>query len=734
MTIHESPSQVSAGEVKVSRRTFLGASAGALVLSVGLPGAFAKLQAKTGEPGANVAAFLEIKPNSQVLFRSPFIEGGQGVFTAMAQIIGEELDVAPDQFIVEGAPAGQVYQILNGMRVTGGSMSVRMSYDTLRKLGASARYLLLQAGAAKLGVPAEELTTEPGFVVHKKSKQKASYGELAATASEFKAPSKLELRAKDDFRWIGKSVPRIDVLDKSTGKAEFSIDTEVDGMLYAAVVHAPHLGKEPKSWSNEAEVKEMPGVDSIHKLPGAVAVVATSWWRARKAVEALKVTWETGKDSRFPMPEAFSSAERIAHLKTVQEPKLTGEKTGNTTKALAQAAQVVEASYDAPYVVHGQLEPPSALARWNDDGTLELWIPNQAPEMFQAHAAQVAGIEADKIIIHSPLLGGFFGRHFLYDAASPYPQAIALSKTVGKPIKLLWSREEEFLRDAVRPAGVATFKAGLDENGKPIALEAANIGEGPGGRWFGRKEGKADDSFLEGIRGKSYEYKNHLVSDIRVLDPALIGFWRSVGHSMNDFFYESFFDEMADAGKQDPYELRLELLANKPRQKHLLEQVADLSGGWKRGPYTAKDGSKRARGVAMASPFGTEVATIAEVSIDKEVVVHDVWVAIDPGSIVNPAVIKAQVEGAVALGTSITLVEELTYENGQPHARNFDRYPILNRSKMPKVHVRIIESGEAMGGIGEPGLPGVLPAIVNAVCVLHGQRIRSLPLSKTQFA
>ncbi|WEX76762.1 xanthine dehydrogenase family protein molybdopterin-binding subunit [Sinorhizobium numidicum] len=719
---------------KMSRRGFLGASLGALVLGVTLPAGRARAQAAAASitPGTRVAAFLEIRPDSTVLFRSAFIEGGQGIFTAMAQIVGEELDVDPAQFVVEGAPPGPDYLLTGGGRFTGGSMSVRMSYETMRRLGASARQMLLQAAAAQLDVPVSELSTKPGLVVHVASGQTVSYGEIADAAAGLPVPTDVVLRDRADFRWIGKPVARLDVRDKSTGKARYAVDLRVDGMLHAAVQHSPRLGGEPGTLQNEAEVRGMPGVHSIHKLPGAVAVVANSWWRARMAVEALQVTWtDAAPGTAHAMPADFSTEAHMATLKATAGDGIAYESEGDAAGALASAARVVEATYDAPYLVHGQLEPPSALARWNEDGSLELWIPNQAPEMFQADAAKVAGIAPEKVIIHSPMLGGFFGRHFLYQTANPYPQAILLAKAVARPIKLIWSREEEFLRDTLRPMAAVRFRAGLDANGMPVVLSAVAVGEGPTGRWFGRQPDKVDSSAVEGIAGKIYAIPNRRVGQIHVDDPAIIGFWRSVGHSMNDFFYETFFDEMADAGQQDPYELRRRLLADSPRHRTLLEAVADLSGGWRRGPFTAEDGTRRARGVAMASPFGSEVATIAEVSLQQgEIVVHDVWVAIDPGSIVNPAIIDAQVNSAVVLGLSSALLEEVVYVNGVPQARNYDGYPILTPDRMPRVHVRIVESGAPMGGIGEPGLPGVPPAIANAISVLAGQRVRSLPLSK----
>ncbi|MBK1865534.1 xanthine dehydrogenase family protein molybdopterin-binding subunit [Aestuariivirga sp. YIM B02566] len=723
--------------LNLSRRGFLGVSLGALLLGVSLPAARARAQAADASiaPGTRIRAFLEIRPDSTVLFRSPFIEGGQGIFTAMAQIVGEELDVDPTQFVVEGAPPGPDYLLIGGGRFTGGSMSVRMSYETMRKLGASARLMLLQAAATRLNLPVAELSTDQGRVVHGSSGRTVSYGEIADAAARLPVPNDVALRARSDFRWIGKPVARLDVRDKSTGKARYAVDLEVDGMLHGAVQHSPRLGGEPGLLANEAEVRAMPGVHSLHRLPGAVAILANSWWRARRAVEALQVTWtEPAAGTAHAMPAAFSSDAHMAKLKATPGEGVVFETFGDAAGVLAGAQHVIEATYDAPYLVHGQLEPPSALARWNADGSLELWVPNQAPEMFQAEAAKVAGIAPEKVFIHSPILGGFFGRHFLYQTANPFPQAILLAKAAGRPVKLVWSREEEFLRDTLRPMGAVRFRASLEANGLPAALDAVAVGEGPTGRWFGRQPDKVDSSAVEGIAGKVYAIPNRRIGQVHVDDPAIIGFWRSVGHSMNDFFYETFFDEMADAGQQDPYELRRLLLADSPRHKNLLEAVADLSGGWRRGPFTAEDGTRRSRGVAMASPFGSEVATIAEVSIrDGEVVVHDVWVAIDPGSIVNPAIIEAQVASAAALGLSSALLEEVVYIDGIPRARNYDGYSILTPERMPRVHVRIVESGAPMGGVGEPGLPGVPPAVVNAVSALTGQRIRSLPLSKIDF-
>lgn len=735
--------------VNVSRRGFLlsslGITAGALVIGLGIPvrPAAAQQAAATVAPGTRVPAFLEIRPDNTVRLMSPFVEGGQGVFTAMAQIVGEELDMDPASFVVENAPAGPDYLvILNGKRITGGSMSVRMSYDTMRHLGASARLMILQAAAARLGVSAAELTTEPGRVVHAASGRSLAYGDVAADAMDLPIPAadSVTLKDRSQFRWIGKPLARLDVHDKSVGKAIYAIDCKVDGMLHAAVQHAPRLGQAVGGIRNEDQVKTMAGVHSVHRLPGAVAVVAERWWVAKRAVEALQVEWrEPGPDPIMPgartMPADFSTVAFSDRLANDTGKGKDAEAVGNVEQALSAASNVVSATYRSQYVHHAQLEPPSALARFNDDGTLDVWMPNQAPEMFQADIAKRTGLDPSKIAIHSPLLGGFFGRHFLYTAASPYTQALQLAKEVGRPIKVIWTREEEFLRDPLRPMAAVRFRGALDGNGMPVALEAISVCEGPTEGISGHSDSKMDPTAVEGLAGKAYAIPNHRIAQVYVENPTMLAYWRSVGNSMNDFFYECFLDELADQGKQDPYEMRLRLLQSNPRLTNLLKAVGDLSGGWKRGPFTAGDGTRRARGVAMASPFGSHTAAIAEVSIRHgQVVVHDVWEAIDPGSIVNPAIVEAQINSAVALGVSQVLLEEAVYEKGQPVARNYDLYPILPPDRMPHVHARIVESGEKMGGIGEPGLPAIPPAVANAVSTLTGQRVRSMPLSRLTFA
>jgi isoquinoline 1-oxidoreductase beta subunit len=629
--------KLTTGPVNVSRRGFL-AGSGALVLATTLPVRPARGQ--EAAQGPDVQAFLELRPDGTAHLKSPFIEGGQGVYTAMAQIVGEDLDLSPDSFTVEIAPPGGPFGINGGFRITGGSASTRSSYMLMRRLGASARAMLIEAAAAEWGVDAAELTTEPGAVLHAASGRRAGYGDLAGAAMDLPVPVEAPLRDPSEFRWIGSPVARIDVRQKSTGQARYAIDVEVEGMLHAAIRHAPRLGLAPSAVTNLAEVEAMRGVHSVHMLDGAVAVVAEKFWQARRAIAAAEVDWQQG-EAQWPMPADFSSAGFRDALEGASGEFVEVEAEGNAADVLDSAETVIEAVYDAPFVVHGQLEPPSATARMNADGTLDLWLPNQAPEQFQRRAAEAAGIDPAQVRLHSQMLGGFFGRHFLYETANPFPQAIALASATGRPVKLIWSREEDFLRDAPRPLGLARFRGAVGPDGG-LALQAEVVGEGPTGRWYGAPAG-SDPSATEGISGKPYAIANRRIGQVYTANPAVIGYWRAVGHSMYDFMYESFLDELAGAAGQDPFAMRLSLLEGSPRHHHLLETVGALSGGWQPGPYDAEDGTRRARGVAMASPFGSEAAAIAEVSVDGgEVRVHQVWTAIDPGQIVNPAVIEAQ--------------------------------------------------------------------------------------------
>ncbi len=722
----------------MSRRGLLGGM-GALALGVALSPRISLAQA-TGQAPADtpnpLEAILELRPDGTVFLQMPYVEGGQATSTAMAQLVGEELDLDPAMFTVECAPPLPAYVVPGTRRTTGGSSSVRRSYMPMRKLGATARAMLIQAAAARLAVPGAELATEPGRVIHPSSGRSLGYGELARAAAELPVPATPELRSPEQFRWIGKPVARIDGRDKSTGRTRYSIDVSMEGMLLASVKHAPRLGMQVRRLLNEDAVRAMRGVHSVHALAGCVAVVADRWWRANRAVEALQVEWsEAAEPGRFVMRADFSTAKAREEMRTADGPRYNAEDIGDAEGVLAAADKVVEAVYDVPFVSHAQIEPPSATASWNDaEGTLEIWLPNQAPDRFIKMISDASGIDPSKITLHSPTLGGFFGRHFVYPHSSPFPQAVALTRAVGRPVKLIWSREQEFLRDAPRPLGMARMRASIGADGMPTALKIEAVCDSLVASMGAAREA-ADPTAVEGLAERVYQFKNRKVDHIAYRYPVVVGALRSVGHSLNDFFMESFVDEMADAGGIDPLEWRRRMVSDSARHLALLDHVVEMSGGWRRGPYTAGDGTKRARGIAMASPFGSETATIAEVSIrDGEVQVHDIWTVIDPGRIVNPTSVRMQMQGGTALGLSLLLSEGLEFEHGKAVARNYDGYPMMAPYRMPRVHVGIIESGAEMGGVGEIGVPGGMSAAANAVARLSGERPRSLPLSKTRFA
>ncbi|MBW6400164.1 xanthine dehydrogenase family protein molybdopterin-binding subunit [Roseomonas sp. HJA6] len=732
--------------VNLSRRGMFAAAGAGLFLGLAIPVRAPRAQ---GAPGAalrhagKVNAYLRIAPDGTIHLQNPFVEGGQGIDSAVAQIVAEELDADPAAFVVTCAPPGEDFRVMQGgnARFTGGSFSVRSSFAHFRTLGATARAMLIEAAAQRLAVPAAALTTAPGRVVQGTgaSERSITYAELAQAAAALAPPENPPLRDSSAFRTIGQPLARLGVRERSTGKIAYAIDTKVDGMLLAAVVHAPRAGAQPAAVTNEDALKALPGVHSVHRLPGAVAVVADTWWHAKKAADQAQIAWQA---LQGPVMEAdFGADTMLGRLKAAAGTHgNTAEEAGDIAVAFSNATRVIEAQYDAPYLAHAQMEPTSATARFNADGTLDVWVPNQAPDIFQASAARTAGIEPSAVRIHSPPLGGFFGRHFAYGAANAHPQAILLAKAVERPVKVIWTREEEFARDAYRPMALATFRAGLNVAGEIVAFHAAGHGEGPITRHFGTGAlgtPAVDGSIMEGLTGKPYRFATKRVEFVPVPHPPGInlGFWRSVGHSMNDFFFESFLDEIAAAANKDPFALRLSLLDHSDRHRTLLNAAADLSGGWRRGPFTAPDGTRRARGVAMASPFGSEVATIAEVSISEgEVVVHDIWVAIDPGRVVNPRTIAEQVQSAAAIGLSSAMYEAIEFDRGEVATRNFDTYRVLRRDRMPQVHVRVVESGAPMGGVGEPGTPGVPPAVANAVFALTGQRLRSLPFAKTRLS
>lgn len=718
--------------ISMSRRKFLGLGAAGtcvFVLGVSLPvSRFARAATDADNEGV-INAFIGIREDGTVVFQNPFIEMGQGTYTSIPAIMAEELDVEMSSIEVEQAPAGPEYRIMfnNTVRFTGGSMSVRSSYDTMRKTGATARAMLIAAAADQWGVAASECSTTPGYVVHKASGKKAGYGELAPRAAQLEPPAEVTLKDPAQFRLIGKPVKRTDSRVKATGEAGFGIDVKVDGMLTAAVKQSPVFGGSVKSFDADA-VKDMPGVYAVDEIPNGVAVIADHFWHAKSALEKLPVQFNEGDNA------GFSSAAYLEKLRShLDDAGVTAENVGDTGAAMQKAAKTIEAEYHAPFLAHETMEPMNCTALVNDDHCI-VWAPNQGADFVAQTAAKVSGLPVESIEVRTPYLGGGFGRRFVLDYVA---QAVTLAnKHKGKPIKVIWTREEDTQHDHYRPMTAAKYRAAFDEDGNPLALHITNAGEGPMGRLNpGFLENpKIDHSVIEGAFHQPYAVPNKRLDLVNIsVAPVPIGYWRSVGNSHNAFFKESFIDEMAHAANTDPVEFRRKLLAQAPRYKKVLDTVVKMAG-WKGKPWTGDDGKKHAMGVALHLSFGSIIGEVAEISIENGGPrVHRVWCAVDCGFAVNPHIITLQMESGIAFGLSAALAEEITLEKGRVKQANFDTYPILTANKMPEVQVEIINSGEDMGGIGEPGTPPIAPAVCNALFTLTGQRVRSLPLSKYKF-
>lgn len=717
--------------ISMSRRKFLGVSAastGVFVLGMALPlSKFAN--AETNADGV-LNAFIGIKEDGSVIFQNPFIEMGQGTYTSIPAIVAEELDIEMSVISVVQAPHGADYKIMfnNTVRFTGGSMSVRASYDTMRKAGATARAMLIEAAAKTWNVASSECTTVPGSVVHKKSGKKLSYGEVAPTAATLEAPAEVTLKDPSQFRLIGKPVKRTDSFAKATGRAEFGIDVKAEGMLIAAVKQSPTFGGSLKSF-DKAAIMNMPGVVAVEEIPNGVAVIADYFWHAKAALEKLPVEFDAGSNA------GFSSAEYLKTLQAKLDDKgISAEDVGDVDAAMSQAARTINAEYHVPFLAHATMEPMNCMAQVNKDHCI-VWAPNQGADFVAQVAAQVTGLPIESIEVKTPFLGGGFGRRFVLDYVA---QAVTLAKKhKGKPIKVIWTREEDTQHDHYRPMTAAKYRAGFDEKGNAIALHITTAGEGPMGRLNpGFLENpNIDHSIIEGAFNQPYAIPNKRMDLVNVsVAPVPIGYWRSVGNSQNAFFKESFMDEMAHAANVDPVEFRRNLLTKEPRYKKVLDTVVKMAG-WKGKPWQAKDGTQHSMGVALQLSFGTIVGQIAEVSVvDDEVKVHKVWCSVDCGFAVNPAIVVMQMESGIAFGLSAASAEEITLEKGKVMQTNFNTYPLLSSGEMPEIEVEIINSGETLGGIGEPGTPPIAPAVCNALFTLTGKRIRNLPLNKHSFS
>lgn len=714
--------------LSMSRREFLGTGAGALVLGFTLPAC--SRRAELSAEGGAMNAFISIAGDGRVTIRTPFIEMGQGTYTSIPMLFAEEMDIDMDSVRVEQAPHGPNYKVLfnDTMRFTGGSLSVRSGFERFRQVGATVRAMLMEAAATHWRVPVSELSTEPGYVVHARKDRRLPYGKLAALARTLEPPANVRLKNPGDFRLLGTSVPRTDAAEKSDGRAQFGIDFQRDGLLTAVVRQSPVFFAELKNVDKDAAL-QMPGVEAVEPVPNGIAAVADNYWHAKRAVDALSPEFDAG-----PHPE-FSSDDYLERLRSrVDEKGIVAEEEGDVEIAFASAAKTVEAEYHTPFLAHATMEPMNCAALVKD-GRCTVWAPNQGVDFVAGAAAQVTGLPLDAIDVRTPYLGGGFGRRFIPDYAI---QAVTLANALqGRPIKVVWPREEDTQHDWYRPMTAAKYRAGLDDGGMLVALRVTTVGDGPNRRHAPQPmaDTDLDESVVEGLLDQPYEIPNRRLEYVFEYAPPPIGYWRSVGNSHNAFFKESFIDEIAHATGQDPVEFRRRLLEKRPRVRKVLDTVAAMAS-WRATPWYGRDGRKRAMGVALHPAYDSIAAQVAEVSLDDagRTQVHRVWCVVDCGFAVNPLNVTMQAESAIAYGLSAALMEQVRMEKGRAVNGNFDDYPILTAQRMPEVEVEIVNSGEKIGGIGELCTPPIAPAICNALHTLTGQRIRSLPVDSHRLS
>jgi isoquinoline 1-oxidoreductase beta subunit len=689
-------------------------------------------------------------------------EMGQGIHTGLMMLVAEELDCAWDQVRTENAPVDKVYGNIAamadglpfrpddqgtlarsarwvvsglmgqmGIMMTGGSSSTKDLWLPMREAAAVTRATLVQAVAKQWSVPVDQISLKQG-VFKGPAGQTANFANAVQWLGANPKPAeKFTLKSPSDFNLIGKPMPRNDSASKVDGSAIFGLDVKLPGMLHAAVTMSPVLGGTVKS-VDDAQAKALPGVQGVVVLPaahgssGGVAVVAEQYWQARKALQVLKVTYDDG-----PMAKMSSSDVQAQLAKAVKEDDGFGFwKVGDVQQALSSAPTKLEAQYSAPYLAHATMEPMNCTVQFDGDKAT-VWVPTQVPGMARQAAAKVLGLKDEQVEMQLTYLGGGFGRRLEVDVVA---QAATVAKAFkGRPVQVLWSREQDTQHDFYRPACVSRFEAGLDAQGHIAAWRNVSAGQAITPNFLPRNVGMPgmgpDKTTSEGSYDVAYEFPNVRVGHVTVELPVPIGYWRSVGHSHQAFFKESFVDECAHAAKVDPLKYRLDLLAKHPRQKAVLELAASKAG-WGQPLSPAPDGARKARGIALHESFGSLVAQVAEVSVDAqgEIRVHRIVCAIDCGLAVNPNTIAQQVESSVVYGLSAALYGRIDIEQGRVKQSNFHDYPALRLADCPEVETHIVASTAHPEGVGEPALPPVAPAVANALFALTGKRLRSLPL------
>ena len=716
--------------VKLTRRDFLKISAavgGGLVIGFSLDGCNndsqtskqAPVMGNTTPSEAPVAEFtpnawLTIGSDDSVLIRVGSSEMGQGTLTGIAMLIADELDADWSHVHAEHAPADPAFtNPILGRQHTGGSTAIRGFYNIVRKAGATGRELLLQAAAKQWGVDANTCLARNGTVTHEASGRSLRYGQLAETAATLPVPDSVLLKEPDEFVLIGKPIPRLDTPDKVIGKTVYGIDVQLPGMLTATVARCPVLEGTLKHF-DAGKALAIPGVKQVVAISTGVAVIADHFWAAKKGRDALVIAWDTHVN------ENLDSKSIEAQFKSAVDKGLIERNDGNLDKALAEASKTIEAIYTVPYQAHVCMEPMNATADVRTDGC-DVYAPTQGQTVTQDTAMRITGLPREKVKVHTTFLGGGFGRRSEQDFIT---DAVECSKIIGQPVKVIWTREDDVMHDQYRPSTYNVLRGGVDAQHRITAWEHRIAGPSILARMAPSrvKEGR-DGTSTEGAKNIPYEIANQRISYAMSNTPVEVGFWRSVGSSQNAYITECFFDELAKLAGRDPVEARLELMTGHPRHAGVVKLAAEKAGWGTSLP------AGQARGIAVAEAFTSYVAQVAEVSLDKGMVrVHRIVCAVDCGTVVNPDSVRAQMEGAIVYGLTATLKGAITIAGGQTVQRNFDDYPLLRLNECPAIEVYIVNSQEAPGAVGEPGVPPTAPAVANAVFALTGRPVRSLPI------
>jgi isoquinoline 1-oxidoreductase subunit beta len=677
--------------------------------------------ASSAPPAFAPNAFVRIGTDDTISVVLPQAEMGQGVYTALPMLVAEELEVGLDQVKVEHAPGdNRIYaNPLIGFQVTGGSTSVRGFYEPMRQAGAAARTMLVAAAAQSWSVDPPSCRAEKGTVIHSKTGRKVTYGAVAERAAKLPVPSKVALKDPKDFKLIGTPAKRLDTPSKVNGTAQYGIDVRLPGMKIATVAASPVVGGKVAGL-DEAKAKAIKGVHQVVRLDDVVAVVADHMWAAKQGLAALAIRWDDGANANVTIADVVKGLDEAS-----QKPGVVARKEGDALSAIGRAVRKIDAVYQAPFLAHAAMEPLSCTVHVRKDGC-EVWAGSQVQGRARATAAEVTGLPPEKVVFHNYLLGGGFGRRLEHDYVT---QAVRIAKQVEGPVKIVWTREEDIQHDVYRPYYYDRLAAGLDERGKLSTWTHRIVGPSLLARW-------APPAFKDGLDGDAMDGAVQLLYDIPTIrieyvrheEPVLnTGWWRGVGVTHNNFVIESFIDELAAEGKQDPVAYRRALLGKSPRARAVLDLAAKKAEWGK--PLPPGHG----RGVSfMYSGWDTYVAQVAEVEVTGggEIGVRRVVCAVDCGTMINPDTVTAQVESGVVFGIGGALWGEVTLKNGRVEQSNFNNYRVLRMNETPPIEVHLVRNFEAPGGMGEPATAATAPALANAVFAATGKRIRSLPLQK----